>query len=185
MITKFLRQFASIWQVQWFLVALLLTGCASARKTTSARPTPSVVADKAFLPAEPTLPVVSEVPIPATEPAPHREIVIPRETLASQVRKLLPPSCAVIEATATSIVLRGRSPAPSSSLYEDAIALSELRGLLSSRKIPSATTQHTTLRNGTATIPFPPNTPPDSAASALTAASNIRGIQKIRADFLP
>ena len=105
-----------------------------------------------------------------------------RETPSSGVRKLLPETCVVLEATPTTLLVKSRTPMESPSLFEEAIALSKLRGLLSARPaIPRDSAQKTRLQNGTATIPFGKSVSPSDAASAVAAALSVDGVQRVRA----
>ena len=105
-----------------------------------------------------------------------------RESPSSGVRKLLPQTCVVLEATSTTLLVKSWAPAESHSLFEEAIALSKLRGLLAARPaIPKDTAQKTRLQNGTAIIPFGKSVPAADAAAAVAAALSVDGVQRVRA----
>jgi PBP1b-binding outer membrane lipoprotein LpoB len=169
---------------------LLVTGCAS-QKTPALTRIPVAAAPAAPAPAaEQTQPALEPAPAhkkpsppPATQaPSPTRPRV--RETPAATVIRLLPKQLAVTDVTATTLVVRSAAASPSASLFEEAIAQSKLRGLLSSRRgIPSQTAQHASLRNGTATITFSDSVSPADAASAIAAALSVDGIQKVHAEL--
>ncbi len=98
--------------------------------------------------------------------------------------KLLPKSCSILESTPTTLLVKRSGTTGSPSLFEEAIALGKLRGLLSSKtSIPKSTAQKTKLQNGTATIPFGRNTPLAEAANIIVAALAMDGIQKVRAEL--
>jgi hypothetical protein len=105
-----------------------------------------------------------------------------RETPSSSVRKLLPKTCVVMEVAPTTLLVKSGTPTSPPSLFEEAIALSKLRGLLTARPaIPKETAQNTRLQNGTATIPFGKSVPPADVASAVVAALAVDGVQRVRA----
>ena len=103
---------------------------------------------------------------------------------ALALRKLLPKSCLVVEMTYTSLLVKSDKPTAPVSLFEEAITLSKLRGLLSAKSsIPKAGVQKTVLRNGTAEIPFGKSVPPADAAAAIAAALSLDGVQRVRAQL--
>jgi hypothetical protein len=107
-----------------------------------------------------------------------------RESASSSVRKLLPKTCVVLEVSSTTLLVKSGTPTPTPSLFEEAIALSKLRGLLSARPAtPKETAQKTRFQNGTAVIPFGTAMPPADVASAIAAALSVDGIQRVRADM--
>lgn len=104
------------------------------------------------------------------------------EPPASAVSKLLPKSCLVMEMTPTTLLVRSGRPTAQVSLFEEAIALSKLRGILSAKSsIPKAGVQKTALRNGTAVIPFGKSVPPADSAAAITSALTVDGVQRVHA----
>lgn len=103
---------------------------------------------------------------------------------ALALRKLLPKPCVVVEMTPTSLLVKSDKPTSPVSLFEEAITLSKLRGLLSAKSsIPKAGVQKTVLRNGTAEIPFAQSVPPADAAAAIAAALSLDGVQRVRAQL--
>ena len=88
----------------------------------------------------------------------------------------------ILEATPTTLLVKSGPPAELPSLFEEAITLSKLRGLLSARpEIPKETASKTRLQNGTATIPFGKTVSSAEAASAIEAAFSVEGVQRVRA----
>lgn len=168
----------------------MATGCASQKKPVLA-PIPAGAAPNApaseakqTQPAPKSAPARKEPSPPPATQAPSPTLTRVRETPAASVIRLLPKQLVVTDVTATSLVVKSAASSPSSSLFEEAIAQSKLRGLLSSRRgIPSQTAQHASLRNGTATIAFPDSVSPADAASAIAAALSVDGIQKVRAEL--
>ncbi|MEI8313275.1 MAG: hypothetical protein WCH98_21200, partial [Verrucomicrobiota bacterium] len=165
---------------------ILLSGCTTARKQAAAPvpvPLPAATPPK---PATRSLPppVIPEEPAhktapPLPDPAEQPHV---RETPASSVRKLLPKTCVVMEVTPTTLLVKSGAPTESSSLFEEAIALSKLRGILTAKPaIPKDTSQKTKLQNGTATIPFGKSVSPSDAATAVVAAFSVDGVQRVRA----
>jgi len=170
----------------WFaglLVGFILqAGCAAPRKQAAA-PVPCQAATRAN-PATRSLPAVAtpEDRKPAAQPAVPMEQPHVRETPASSLKKLLPKACVAMEVTPTTLLVKSGTPADSPSLFEEAIALSKLRGLLSARPaIPKETPQKTKLQNGTAIIPFGKSVSPADAAAAVAAALSVDGVQRVRA----
>ena len=105
-----------------------------------------------------------------------------RESPCTSLRKLLPKSCVVVEATPTTLLVKSGTPTDPPSLFEEAITLSKLRGLLSAKpSIPKETAQKTKLQNGTATIPFGKSVSSADAASAVETAFSVEGVQRVRA----
>lgn len=172
------------------LVGILLqAGCSTPRKQTVAAPAP------ALRPA-PTPAMTRSLPaVVASQPAEPNRALVPavpaeqpriRETPSSSVRKLLPKTCVVMEVAPATLLVKSGTPTPTPSLFEEAIALSKLRGLLTARPaIPKETAQKTRLQNGTATIPFGKFVPPADVASAVAAALSVDGVQRVRAVMGP
>ena len=107
-----------------------------------------------------------------------------RDSPALALRKLLPRSCLVMEMTSTTLLVKSDKPGASISLFEEAITLSKLRGILSSKtSIPKSGVQKTVLRNGTAVIPFGTSVPPSDAAAAISAALSLDGVHWVRAEM--
>lgn len=167
---------------------LLVAGCSTSRKQAGTSTAPLT----APLPsAAPTMPARSSRPPPALPEKPPSQVPPPatgtveqhsRETPAASLRRLLPKTCVVLEITPTTLLIKSGTPAGSSSLFEEAIALSKLRGRLTARPaIPKDTAQKTKLQNGTAIIPFGKSVPPDDAADAVAAALTVNGVQQVRA----
>ena len=170
----------------WFLGLLvgflLQTGCATSRKQ-AAVPVPH----PATAPGRPSTRSLPTAAAPDDrKPAPQPPVAMEqphfRESPSSVVRKLLPKTCVVLEATTTTLLVKSWAPTESPSLFEEAIALSKLRGLLAARPaLPKGTAQKTRLQNGTAIIPFGKSVPPDDAAAAVVAALSVDGVQRVRA----
>ncbi len=172
----------------WFLGLLmgmlLQPGCATPRKQ-AAVPVPCQAATRSKS-ATRSLPAVAapEDRKPAAQPAVPMEQPRVRETPASNLKKLLPKSCVAMEVTPTTLLVKSGTPTASPSLFEEAIALSKLRGLLSARPaIPRETAQKTRLQNGTAIIPFGKSVSPSDAADAVVAALSVDGVQRVRASL--
>ena len=172
------------WFAGLLLGILLLTGCATRRKPAD------VCGAVPRTAATPANPAAGPLPAPARQvdnkpaPQPPAQTEQPhvRESPASSLRKLLPKTCVVLEATPTTLLVKSGTPTESPSLFEEAIALSKLRGLLSARpEIPNGTAQKTGLQNGTATIPFGKSVSPAAAAAAVVAALSVDGVQHVRA----
>ena len=169
----------------WFaglLVGFLLqAGCTTPTKQIAA-PVPCQAATRSKS-ATRSLPAVAvpEDRKPSQQPPVAMEQPHYRESPSSSLRKLLPKTCVVIEATATTLLVKSWNPTESPSLFEEAIALSKLRGLLTARPaIPKDTPQKTRLQNGTATIPFGKLVAPADAADAVVAALSVDGVQRVR-----
>lgn len=162
------------------------TGCATTRKQAAvpvSRPAvpPPESANRSFpslaAPVEAARKSVPQSPPPTEQP--HV-----KDTPSASLRKLLPKTCVVMEATATTLLVKSGAPTASPSLFEEAIALSKLRGFLSARpEIPKDTAQRTKLQNGTATIPFGKSVSPADAAAAVVAALSVDGVQRVRAEL--
>ena len=164
---------------------LLQAGCASPRKSAAVSvPRPAA--------ANPATPAVRSLPAPGIREEPAHKFSLPppiamepqhvRESPASSLKKLLPKTCVVMEVTATTLLVKSRTLTASSSLFEEAIALSKLRGLLAARPaIPKDTAQKTRLQNGTAIIPFGKSVPAADAAAAVAAALSVDGVQRVMA----
>ena len=165
---------------------LLLVGCTTSRKQVAApvaAPLPATTPTRSATRSLPP-PVIPEEP--ANKPAPLPAIATDeqrvRETPSASLRKLLPKTCVVMEITPTMLLVKSGAPAESASLFEEAISLSKLRGLLSARAtIPKETAQKTRLQNGTATIPFGKHVSSADAAAAVVAALSVDGVQRVRA----
>ena len=170
----------------WFagvLAGLLLqAGCATPRKEAAfPAPNPATAGSR---PATRSLPTAAapEDRKPAPQPSVAMEQPHFRESPSSDVRKLLPKTCVVLEVTTTTLLVKSCAPTESSSLFEEAIALSKLRGLLTGKPaIPRGTAQKTRLQNGTAIIPFGKSVPPSDVADAVVAALSVDGVQRVRA----
>ena len=161
---------------------LLQAGCTTPRKQAAA-PVPCQAATRAKQ-ATRSLPAVAapEDRKPVPQPPAAMEQPRVRETPASNVKKLLPKTCVAMEVTPTTLLVKSWTPTEAPSLFEEAIALSKLRGLLSARPaIPKETPQKTRLQNGTATIPFGKSVPSADAADAVVAALSVDGVQRVRA----
>jgi hypothetical protein len=164
---------------------LLQAGCSAPHKQTVAAPAPAP--HRAPSPGmtrslPPAVPTQSALQVPAPQPAAQAEQPRVQESAASSVRKLLPKTCVVMEVSSTTVLVKPGTPTPAPSLFEEAIALSKLRGLLTARPaIPKDTAQKTRLQNGTATIPFGKSVPPADVASAVAAALSVDGVQRVRA----
>lgn len=101
---------------------------------------------------------------------------------SARIGRLLPRSFVILESTEATLLVKNSRPAGSSSLFEEAIALSKLRGLLSARpSLPKAVAQQTKLRDGTAIIPLEKSLPPSEAASVIVTALSVDGVQRVRA----
>lgn len=168
------------------LVGILLhSGCSTPGRQTVAPPAPAPHRapppgmTRSLPPAVPTQPAVQS---PALQPTAQAEQPRVQESASSSVRKLLPKTCVVMEVSSTTVLVKPGRPTPAPSLFEEAIALSKLRGLLTARPaIPKDTAQNTRLQNGTATIPFGKSVPPTDVASAIAAALTVDGVQRVRA----
>ena len=165
---------------------LLLAGCTTSQKHVTAPVHAPLPATKPAGSATRSLPppVIPEeqankpLPLPAVATDEQRV----RETPSTSLRKLLPKTCVVMEVTPTMLLVKSGAPTISPSLFEEAISLSKLRGLLSSRPtIPKETAQKTRLQNGTATIPFGKCVSSADAAAAVVAALSVDGVQRVRA----
>lgn len=170
----------------WFaglLAGLILqAGCTTPRKQPAA-PVPCQAATREKS-ATWSLPAVAAPADrqPAAQPSMLMEQPHIRETPASSLKKLLPKTFVAMEVTPTTLLVKSGAPMESPSLFEQAIALSKLRGLLSARPaIPRETAQKTRLQNGMATIPFGKSVSSADAASAVVAALSVDGIQRVRA----
>jgi hypothetical protein len=131
-------------------------------------------------------PAIAAAKEPARQPSvqPPAATTAPsdRESPCTSLRKLLPKSCVVVEATPTTLLVKSGTPTDPPSLFEEAITLSKLRGLLSAKpSIPKETAQKTKLQNGTATIPFGKSVSSADAASAVETAFSVEGVQRVRA----
>ncbi len=180
------------WLSAFLLVCtVFLSACATGRKPESTPLPAAVLRAEAGQPTSaprsvpPT--VVSSVS-PSVAPAPSPSAVaekpIPRDTPSSALGKLLPRSCAILESTPTMLLVKRSGTTGSPSLFEEAIALGKLRGILTSKPaIPKGTAQKTRLQNGTATIPFGKGVPPAETANIIVAALSVDGIQKVRAEL--
>ena len=168
-----------------FAGILLLAGCTTQRNQVAAAPASHPAATPSKLPAKSlTPPVIPEEPARKTTPQPPRatEQLHLRETPASSLKKLLPKTCVVLEVNPTTLLVKSGAPAESPSLFEEAIALSKLRGLLAARPaIPKDTPHKTRLQNGTATIPFGKSVPLSDVAAAVVAALSVDRVQRVRA----
>ena len=165
---------------------LLQTGCTTPKKQPDAALPVSHPATAPVKSAPRSLPppVIPEEPVhkPTAQPPVVTEQPHLRETPASSLKKLLPKSCVVMEVTPTTLLVKSGAPTEAPSLFEEAIALSKLRGLLTARPvIPKDTAQKTRLQNGTAIIPFGKSVTPADAAAAVVAALSVDGIQRVRA----
>ena len=164
---------------------LLQTGCSTPGKQTVATPAPA--AHRAPSPGmtrslPPAVPTQPSVQVSTPQPAAQAEQQRVQESASSSVRKLLPKTCVVMEVSSTTLLVKPGTPTPAPSLFEEAIALSKLRGLLTAMPaIPKDTAQKTRLQNGTATIPFEKSVPPADVASAGAAALSVDGVQRVRA----
>lgn len=166
--------------------ALLQTGCSSPGNQTVAAPAPAPRPAPAKTRSLPPPAVVAIPPgqNPAPQPAAQAEQPHVVESPSASVRKLLPKTCVVLEVSSTTLLVKPGTPTPTPSLFEEAIALSKLRGLLTARPaIPKETAQNTRLQNGTAVIPFGKSVAPADVASAVAAALSIDGVQRVRADM--
>ncbi len=82
------------------------------------------------------------------------------------------------------LVKRSGKAQPVASLYEQAIALGNLRSRLLSRSdLPDDVYQNVRLRDGQATIPFGRKVSPDKAADAIVTALSVDGVQTVKAVF--
>lgn len=104
-----------------------------------------------------------------------------RESPAGKLRKALPETCVVAEATSTMLLVHLSRSAEPPALFEEAIALSKLRGILNATpSLPKDTAPRTSLRNGMATIPLPERLTPSAQAEIVMAALDVQGVQKVR-----
>jgi hypothetical protein len=163
---------------------LLLAGCTTPRNQEAAAPAPLPAATPAQPPDRSLPPVIPEQPARKPTPQPPLAAEQPhlRETPASCLKKLLPKTSVAMEVNPTTLLVKSGAPTEPPSLFEEAIALSKLRGLLAARPaIPKDTPHKTKLQNGTATIPFGKSVPPSDAAAAVVAALSVEGVQRVRA----
>jgi len=176
----------------FFASAVFLSGCATHQKPEIPPPPAAVPQKESARPASALrslppadVPLVSTPTLPAPQqPSTAVEKPILRETPSSALGKLLPKSCSILESTPSTLLVKRSGTTGSPSLFEEAIALGKLRGLLSSKTaIPKNTAQKTKLQNGTATIPFGRTTPLAEAANIIVAALAMDGIQKVRAEL--
>lgn len=124
--------------------------------------------------------------LPAATSKPPAPVTQTRATPASNVRAYLPKDCVVLESGSTSLLIKRAGATNAPSLFEEAIALGKLRGMLASKAfLPKETPRKTKLQNGTATIPFGKSVPPENVADVMVAALSIESVQKVRALWLP
>ncbi len=100
----------------------------------------------------------------------------------TRLARILPKSILVVEVTESSVLAKRPGVTGSSSLFEEAIALSKLRGLLSAKTaLPKDIPQKTKIQDGTAVIPMGKSLPAAEAASAIELALSVDGVQRVRA----
>ncbi len=173
------------WTAALVLAAILQSGCSTPKPQPHAQepavipiPSPDKGVARSVPPAAIPPPETSNVTPPRMEkpPAPDSQ--------ALALRNLLPRSCVVVEMTPSSLLVKSDKPTAPVSLFEEAITLSKLRGLLSAKtSIPKAGVQKTVLRNGTAELTFTKSVPPADAAAAIAAALSLDGVQRVRAQL--
>ena len=131
--------------------------------------------------------LVSLPPSTVAPPAPVRPsdaIPAPEPTLANRTASLLRHRYIVSELSAFQLLVRNPANVAAPSLFEEAIALSKIRGKLKSQKvIPPGGSEKTTIKDGTVTIPFGYSVSPTDAASAISGALGVNGIQRVNASW--
>jgi len=173
------------WTAALVLTAILQSGCSTPK------PRPHAQQPAILLIPSPDKGVRRSVP-PVAIPQPETSNVTPPrvekptapDPQAQALRNLLPRSCVVVEMTPASLLVKSDKPSAPVSLFEEAITLSKLRGLLSAKSsIPKSGVQKTVLRNGTAELTFTKSVPPADAAAAIVAALSLDGVQRVRAQL--
>lgn len=179
--------------ISLLLMTLLVTGCATQRSevsapvsamtkeakesksTTDSSPSPSLASSSGPNNSPRLIPYTHRTPEVAEEPS-----------LALKIASELRGKYVIAETSPVALLITSQNleRQQAISLFEEAIALSKLRGTLKAHnKIPSRVVENTTLKNGTATIPFLHTTPPSDAAEVISKALRIDGVRCVHAVF--
>jgi hypothetical protein len=129
---------------------------------------------------------VEPVPEPARTSRPPQESSAPEPTTANRTASLLKRRYIVSEPSPAQVIVKNPGTIPPPSLFEEAIALSKIRGRLKTQKaLPPGVSERTTLKAGTVTIPMAGTLTPTEAAAAISAALGVDGVQRVNAVWDP
>ncbi|MFZ4778735.1 MAG: hypothetical protein ACOYM3_25485 [Terrimicrobiaceae bacterium] len=165
------------------LAGFWLAGCATVKNPSPATVPESVLSAPRVSPVSKTVlqPESPRTLVPAPAGPVERSSAEP-PSYTSRLCRLMPGNCVVLESTETNLLVKRAAPVGSSSLFEEAIALSKLRGRLSAwPSLPKNIPQQTKIRNGTAVIPIGKSLPPEEAVDVIVMALSVDGIQEVRA----
>lgn len=166
-----------------------VAGCASRRPVEPqapgvvVRPTP-VRPIQVIAPAVPaTLPKAAPAAPRDTEARTPPRQSPPQDTSpAARVAALCDPKFAVSKISAGVLEVEKPGAKSRTSLFQQSITLGKLRSTLKVQGIlPVEDAGQSTVRDGTATIEFPPLTSPKNAVAVISAALGVEGVDRIRA----
>jgi outer membrane biosynthesis protein TonB len=154
----------------------------SSPQPTPAPPRPQTTPRQA--PARPpTPPPVRATPTPTPKPT-----ATPQRSQTDLVALRLAQSFRVLRSGRSTIIVRPKSPpgeaATSPSLFEKAIILGKIRGVLNT-SIPNTPDATANYHQGAATIDFPPAISPGAASTAVERTLAIDGVNEVTATFQP
>ncbi len=143
---------------------------------------PALVPAVMPLPPAATVASVQPVPEPPRVSGPPQESSAPEPTTANRTASLLKRRYIVSEPSPVQVIVKNPGTIARPSLFEEAIALSKIRGKLKTqRAIPPGVSERTTLKEGTVTIPMAGTLTPAEAAAAISAALGVDGVQRVNA----